>query len=232
MGRKLGFEIQHVSEYIKRKLNMKPMKTINLKATFHNPCHLNRGLNAPEALKSILDSMPIHLIEMEEADRCCGAGGGVRAGERSLSMMMARRKAEFIIHSGAEACITHCPFCYIQIQDILKQLGYQQIRVYGQKCWLCAIQNEQLSFYAYAHALPVLVYTFKCFYRTFDHPIHDLLYKIIHGNASSIYLNNNIYLFHERLEIISEIIIMPIMSMTITPSTRNTLSKISFFSSS
>jgi fumarate reductase (CoM/CoB) subunit B len=59
-----------------------------------------------------------------------GAGGGVRAGERSMSMMMARRKGEFIINSEAESCVTQCPFCYIQIQDILKQMGYQQIKVY------------------------------------------------------------------------------------------------------
>jgi hypothetical protein len=29
-----------------------------------------------------------------------GAGGGIRAGERPISMMMARRKGEFIINSG------------------------------------------------------------------------------------------------------------------------------------
>jgi len=133
MGRKLGFEVLHVSQYLaeKTELNVKDMKPVNLKTTFHNPCHLNRGLNAPNALKTVLTSIPrVQLVEMEEADRCCGAGGGVRAGERPVSMMMARRKAEFIINSGAEACVTQCPFCYIQIQDILKQLGYQQIKLY------------------------------------------------------------------------------------------------------
>jgi fumarate reductase (CoM/CoB) subunit B len=59
-----------------------------------------------------------------------GAGGGVRAGKRPVSLMMARRKGEFIINSKAEAYMTQCPFCYIQLQDILKQLGYQQIKVY------------------------------------------------------------------------------------------------------
>jgi len=133
IGRKLEFETMHVSQYLAEKtdLNLRNMKQVNMRVTFHNPCHLNRGMSAPDALKTILTNMPgIQLVEMEEADRCCGAGGGVRAGERPLSMMMARRKAEFIINSGAEACVTQCPFCYIQIQDILKQLGFQQIKVY------------------------------------------------------------------------------------------------------
>jgi len=133
IGRKLGFETLHVSEYLAKSvnLNVNEMKPINVKATFHNPCHLNRGLNAPDDLKNVLGKIPgVHIVEMEQSDRCCGAGGGVRAGERPISMMMARRKGEFIINSGAEACVTQCPFCYIQIQDILKQLGYQQIKLY------------------------------------------------------------------------------------------------------
>jgi fumarate reductase (CoM/CoB) subunit B len=133
IGRKLGFEIMHFSEYFagRNDLNTGDMKALNLKATYHNPCHLNRGMNAHDALKNVLSKIPgVNVIEMEESDRCCGAGGGVRAGERPISMMMARRKGEFIINSKAEACVTQCPFCYIQIQDILKQMGYQQIKVY------------------------------------------------------------------------------------------------------
>src|SRR3990170_4633750 len=133
IGRKLGFEIMHVSTYLTEqvKLNPSDMAPINMKTTLHNPCHLNRGLHAPNSLEKALTSIPgVRYIEMQESDRCCGAGGGVRASDRPLSMMMARRKAEFIINSGAEACVTQCPFCYIQIQDALKQVGYQQIKVY------------------------------------------------------------------------------------------------------
>jgi fumarate reductase (CoM/CoB) subunit B len=133
IGRKLGFEIMHVSQYLAKNvdLNIKAMKPVNLKAAIHNPCHLNRGLGAPHDLETVATKIPgFALVQMQEPDRCCGAGGGVRAGERSMSMLMARRKGELIINSGAEACVTQCPFCYIQIRDILKQLGYEQIQVY------------------------------------------------------------------------------------------------------
>jgi fumarate reductase (CoM/CoB) subunit B len=133
LGRDLDFEMMHVSQYLARKvdLDQRDMTPVKVKVTIHNPCHLNRGLDAPDDIKNVVSRIPgVDLVEMEEADRCCGAGGGVRAGERPISMMMARRKAEFIINSGAEACVTQCPFCYIQIRDILKQLGYEQIKVY------------------------------------------------------------------------------------------------------
>ncbi len=133
IGRELEFETMHIAQYLARKvdLNVQDMIPINVKATLHNPCHLNRGLDAPDDLKLIMEKIPgVDLIEMEEADRCCGAGGGVRAGERPISMMMARRKGELVINSGAKACVTQCPFCYIQIGDILKKLGYEKIKVY------------------------------------------------------------------------------------------------------
>jgi len=38
-------------------------------------------------------------------------------------MAIGRRKAELIMESGAEACVTECPFCYIQIKDVLNMLG-------------------------------------------------------------------------------------------------------------
>ncbi len=133
IGRELGFEIMHFTQYLTKTadLNMNMGKAVNIKATLHNPCHLNRGLNAPHDLEDLMRRIPgLNMVEMEEPDRCCGAGGGVRAGERPMSMMIARRKGELIINSGADACVTQCPFCYIQIRDILKELGYELIQVY------------------------------------------------------------------------------------------------------
>jgi len=133
IGRELGFETMHFAQYLTRNTDMFENMGggFSLKATIHNPCHLNRGLDAPNDLEdSVLRIPGVKIVGTEENDRCCGAGGGVRAGERSMSMAIARRKGQLIINSGAEACVTQCPFCYIQIRDILKQLGYEQIPVY------------------------------------------------------------------------------------------------------
>jgi fumarate reductase (CoM/CoB) subunit B len=112
------------------RLNTKELGEVKMTVTYHDPCHLNRGQGVHDEPRQLINLIPgIRFVEMEEADRCCGAGGGVRAGRRPLSMMLARRKAEFIINSGAEACVTECPFCYIQIRDVLNQLGYEKIRV-------------------------------------------------------------------------------------------------------
>ena len=131
------YRVYDLCEYLVReigleKLNIGDLKEIKMTVTYHDPCHLNRGQGIHDEPRQLIQLIPgIKFVEMEEADRCCGAGGGVRAGRRPLSMMLARRKAEFIINSGAEVCVTECPFCSIQIGDILRQLGYEQIKVFN-----------------------------------------------------------------------------------------------------
>ncbi|MFX0198904.1 MAG: fumarate reductase (CoM/CoB) subunit TfrB [Candidatus Hodarchaeota archaeon] len=114
-----------LEEFGMEKLKEKMITPVKKKITYHYPCHLSRGQGISEEPIDILKQIPgVEYVELNDADRCCGAGGGVRAGKRDLSMLMARRKGENIIKSGADAvCTSDCPFCTIQARDILSQLG-------------------------------------------------------------------------------------------------------------
>ncbi|RLF22318.1 MAG: succinate dehydrogenase/fumarate reductase iron-sulfur subunit, partial [Thermoprotei archaeon] len=81
--------------------------------------------------RELLTSIPgIELIEMSKPDQCCGAGGGVRSGKRELSDLIRADKVRMILETGAEAVVTECPFCVIQIRDALDEAGYKNIKVY------------------------------------------------------------------------------------------------------
>lgn len=129
------FRVYDLCEYLVHhvgleKFNTKDLGEVKMAVTYHDPCHLNRGQGIHDEPRQLISLIPgVKFVEMEQADRCCGAGGGVRTGRRQISMMLARRKAEFIINSGAEAVVTECPFCYLQIREILNQMGYEQIKV-------------------------------------------------------------------------------------------------------
>ena len=114
-----------LEEFGLAKLKDKMVNSVNKKITYHYPCHLNRGQGISEEPVDLLKILPgVEYVELNEADRCCGAGGGLRAGKRDLSMLIARRKGENVIKSGADAvCASDCPFCTIQLKDILNQLG-------------------------------------------------------------------------------------------------------------
>jgi fumarate reductase (CoM/CoB) subunit B len=128
LGRTPEFRVYDINEYLVNELGperlVKPSKRLDLRITYHDPCHLNRGQGIKAEPRQLLGMIPgVELIEMKEADRCCGSGGGVRAGKRPLSMMIARRKAELVRETGADICVTSCPFCTVQVQEILQTLG-------------------------------------------------------------------------------------------------------------
>jgi fumarate reductase (CoM/CoB) subunit B len=51
-----------------------------------------------------------------KAARCCGGGGGVRAGYKDLSLKMARRRLEDV-PVGVDYIVTSCPLCVRNLRD-------------------------------------------------------------------------------------------------------------------
>jgi len=96
-----------------------------LKITWHHPCHIVRGQNIPknyplEVLKAVKN---LELIEMEEADNCCGMGGSFKISYPQISRKIQLRKAENIEKSGAEVVTTECPGCVMNIAEGIERKG-------------------------------------------------------------------------------------------------------------
>jgi glycolate dehydrogenase iron-sulfur subunit len=95
-----------------------------LKVTYHDPCHLNFGLNVRSEPRQLVDAATCGgLVEMPEATRCCGFGGSFSFLDYELSGRIAHRKAANIISTGASVVATACPGCMMHIRDALKQSG-------------------------------------------------------------------------------------------------------------
>ena len=59
----------------------------------------------------------VEFIEMKNADKCCGAGGGVKSGMPQLAEELADEKVENIEALDVDYVVTVCPFCERNIQD-------------------------------------------------------------------------------------------------------------------
>ena len=108
------------------KLGLKPEETgagSGMTITYHDPCHLRtRGITRQP--RELLTGTPgIELREMEGADKCCGLGGTFNVYHYGASMDINAPKTAAIIQSGAEAVVTGCPGCMMQLDDGLKQKG-------------------------------------------------------------------------------------------------------------
>jgi glycolate oxidase iron-sulfur subunit len=109
-----------------RKLGLKPEQTgagEALRVTYHDPCH-HRTAGITKEPRDLLTATPgIDLVEMEGADRCCGLGGTFNVYHYESSLKINASKSAAIMATGADAVVTGCPGCIMQLSDGLKQAG-------------------------------------------------------------------------------------------------------------
>jgi fumarate reductase (CoM/CoB) subunit B len=95
-----------------------------LTITAHDPCHLDRGLGVDcnTIHETIVNALPNQTwVECDEHDRCCGAGGGVRASQKDLSYAIRARKIKRLRKTDADIVLAACPFCELQIDEGLRK---------------------------------------------------------------------------------------------------------------
>ena len=115
----LNFEVVHVSEYLVRLLEQDRLVLENEVpriVTYHDPCHLGRHSGVYDAPREVLSRIPgLEVREMErsrEDSRCCGAGGGLKAGFPQVQAAISETRIEEAESTGADTIVSACPFCY------------------------------------------------------------------------------------------------------------------------
>ncbi|MCD6352503.1 MAG: (Fe-S)-binding protein, partial [Armatimonadetes bacterium] len=88
-----------------------PRLTEPLRVTYHDPCHLVRGQGITEEPRELLRRAGCDLVEMKEADWCCGGAGTYNIMQPELSLRILERKMRNIEATGAPVVATACPSC-------------------------------------------------------------------------------------------------------------------------
>jgi glycolate oxidase iron-sulfur subunit len=92
--------------------------------TYHDPCHLVRGMGVTEEPREILTRLAGEgFTEMDGADRCCGFGGLFSALHYDMALEVGADKARSVAASGAKVVATGCPGCQMQMTDSLERGG-------------------------------------------------------------------------------------------------------------
>ena len=126
-GSKLN--VMDISEFLADKLNPDKMNEVNMTVTYHDPCHLGRGQGIKDQPRDIIEMIPgVTLKEMKYPCQCCGAGGGIKSGKPDIASDLSKAKAQMIKDTKAEAVVTICPFCELNLQDGLDSIGCEDIK--------------------------------------------------------------------------------------------------------
>lgn len=118
-------KVMDVSEYVTARTDyVARVQPLDLAVTYHDPCHLVRGMKVTEPPRRILAHVAgAGFREMDGADRCCGFGGLFSALHYDLALDVGARKAASVRAAGAGVVATGCPGCQMQMTDSLARAG-------------------------------------------------------------------------------------------------------------
>lgn len=101
--------------------------SIPVKVTYHDPCHMVRGIGVTRQPREMLKIVPrVEYVEMNEASRCCGASGLVQAFYHEISTDITRQKTQNIADTNADLVATSCPACMMRLQGGINYAGQKQ----------------------------------------------------------------------------------------------------------
>lgn len=93
-----------------------PAASPGQKVTYHDPCHLKRGLGIVAEPRELLQRLGYEIVESADSDACCGFGGRVLLDYPQLSASVLRRKLDAIEATGTTTVVTSCLPCVLQLR--------------------------------------------------------------------------------------------------------------------
>ena len=116
-GRSWPARTFELSEFLVDELGVEDVgATYPHRVTYHPTCHSLRLLKVGDApLRLLRNVRGIDLVELPEADQCCGFGGTFAVKNADTSAAMLTDKTRHVVETGAEACMAADNSCLMHI---------------------------------------------------------------------------------------------------------------------
>jgi glycolate oxidase iron-sulfur subunit len=105
-------------------LTLAPPGPLPLKVAYDDPCHLLHAQQVREPPRHVLGRIPgLTLVNLREADMCCGSAGSYSLAHPEMSQRLLNRKLDHIAASGAQVVATGNPGCLLQLRQGVQARG-------------------------------------------------------------------------------------------------------------
>jgi glycolate dehydrogenase iron-sulfur subunit len=117
-------KVVDVTEFLARAPLAGPLGPLPLRATYHDPCHLAHGQKVRGEPRGLLRAVPgLELVELGEAEMCCGSAGIYNLTEPTMAQRLLDRKMTHVEATGATTVVTANPGCILQLAAGLRARG-------------------------------------------------------------------------------------------------------------
>ena len=123
-ARDFAARVRDVTELLAELDPKPPRAPLRTRATYHDACHLAHAQGVRQQPRALLRSIPgLELVELEEADHCCGSAGSYNLTEPAMARRLGERKARHVAATGASVVLAGNPGCALQIAAHLDRTG-------------------------------------------------------------------------------------------------------------
>lgn len=121
----LASKVYEFSDFLVTKLGITDVGAkFEGKVTFHDGCHGLRELHTKTQPRALLSKVQgLELLEMEDAETCCGFGGTFSAKFPMISTAMGEVKCASAAQTGADYIVSNDSSCLMHIAGLLNRQG-------------------------------------------------------------------------------------------------------------
>jgi len=121
---RLEAKVKDVNEFLAGLEPVAERHPLALRIAYHDACHLSHGQKIRSEPRALLRAIPgIELLDIPDADQCCGSAGVYNLLEPESAQQIGKRKADSIRSVNPEVLVSANPGCTLQIQSQLGAAG-------------------------------------------------------------------------------------------------------------
>jgi glycolate oxidase iron-sulfur subunit len=116
--------VKDVTEYLVALGLNAEMGPVRGRVTYQDSCHLAHAQKIKAQPRAILQAIPgLELVELPDADRCCGSGGVYNLTQPEMSWQMLEEKMKRVAETKAGILATANTGCMMQLQAGIRRFG-------------------------------------------------------------------------------------------------------------
>jgi glycolate oxidase iron-sulfur subunit len=125
-AREFTAKVKDINEYLAELGVRPPVKPLNARVTYQDPCHLAHAQKIRSAPRQLLKAIGAELVEMPNSDICCGSAGVYNVVQNALSMKLLKAKMDDVSSVESDIIATANVGCMLQLRAGVAERGMKQ----------------------------------------------------------------------------------------------------------